>query len=372
VWLVLPAGTICVMEAGINSGRESEQPMPATVIGRVYRKLLAVPRLPSSFRYIQGDYATVLMLHRFRDRERGATGTEAVQLQRSLEYLRRNRYELVSLVDLFRRLAGQGPRLRGAVAFTIDDGYRDQAEIAAPIFREFDCPVTTFVTTGFLDGTLWFWWDKIEYVVSNTRRKSLTVEVGDTRFRYDPADASQPSSMIQEFVEYCKALALEQKHAAIACLAQEAEVDLPDTPPSRYAPMTWDDVRACEGRGMSFGPHTVSHPILSRTQADRARLEITESWRRLRAEARDPVPVFCYPNGDSADFGAREIALARELGFLGALTAEDGFADPVSFRKSEEGPFRVKRMPFPEELPTLAQYVGGIERFKRIVQGRAV
>ena len=369
---MLPTKTIWVMETGIDSRVESGQRLPAPVIGRLYQRFLAVPRLPSAFRYMQGEYATVLMLHRFRDRERGATGVEAMQLRRSLEYLRRNGYELVSLVELFRRLAGRGPRLRGAVAFTIDDGYRDQAEIAAPIFSEFDCPVTTFVTTGFLDQTLWFWWDKIEYVVSNTRRKSLAVQFGNTLFQYDLAGASEPSAIIGELVQHCKALAVEEKHVAITRLAQEAEVDLPVTPPASFAPMTWDEVRACEARGMSFGPHTVSHPILSRAQAERARLEITESWRRLRAEARDPVPVFCYPNGGNADFGVREIEIARELGFLGALTAEDGFADPVSFRGSKDAPFRIKRMPFPEELPILAQYVGGIERLKRIVQRRAI
>ena len=61
-------------------------------------------------------------------------------------------------------LSGDGPPLNRAVAFTIDDGYVEQATVAAPVFAEFDCPVTTFVTSGFLDRALWFWWDQIEYV----------------------------------------------------------------------------------------------------------------------------------------------------------------------------------------------------------------
>ncbi len=28
--------------------------------------------------------------------------------------------------------------------------------------------------------------------------------------------------------------------------------------------MSWDQARLCEERGMTFGPHTVTHPILSR------------------------------------------------------------------------------------------------------------
>jgi len=368
VWIVPPAGAISLIETGTTIERESGSRRHVGFARRVYHKLLLVPRLSSSFRFIQGDYATVFMLHRFRDGESGRTGLDSMQLRRGLEHLRRNGYELVSLAELFRRLAEKGPRLRGAVAFTIDDGYLEQAEVAGPIFREFDCPVTTFVTTGFLDGTVWLWWDKIEYVFSNTRRESLSVRLGETTVRYHLNPESGKSSMSADFAERCKVVDDEEKHRAITRLAQEAEVDLPDTAPSRYAPMTWDHVRTYEAQGMTFGPHTVSHPILSRAQPAQAIEEISESWHRLQAEARYPVPIFCYPNGLDADFGDREVAILRKLGFLGALSAEAGFLDPASFQQGSDGPFMIKRLPFPEELSVLAQYAGGIERLKHIAR----
>lgn len=342
--------------------------MSVGFVRRVYHKLLLVPRLPSSVRFLQGDHATVLMLHRVIDGDPGPGCLDSMQLRSGLEYLRRNGYELVSLAELFRRLAGEKPRLRGAVAFTIDDGYLDQAEIAGPIFSEFDCPVTTFVATGFLDGALWLWWDKIEYIISNTRRKSLAVQLGDTEVRYDLNPESRSSGVTADFVARCKLVDDEEKHRAITRLAQEAEVDLPSTAPSRYAPMTWDHVRTQERRGMTFGPHTVSHPILSRTRPERAMAEITESWRRLRVEARHPVPIFCYPNGLNSDFGEREVAILRNLGFWGALCGEAGFADPASFQQGGDGPFMIKRQPFPEKPSVLVQCVGGIERLKHIVR----
>ena len=366
---MLPAELISLIETRTKSERAPGSGMPEGFARRVYHKLLLVPRLTSSFRYAQGDYATIFFLHRFRDGETGAAGFGSTQLRRGLRYLRRNGYELVSIEELFRRLAGEGPRLRGAVAFTIDDGYLDQAELAAPIFREFDCPVTTFVTTGFLDGTLWLWWDKIEYVFSNTRRESFAVRLGETTVRYELDGESGRHSMSGDFAERCKLIGDEEKNRAITRLAQEAEVDLPDAAPTAYAPMTWDHVRTLERQGMTFGPHSVSHPILSRTQPERAVAEITESWRRLQAETRNPIPVFCYPNGVYADFGDREIAIVRKLGLWGALSSEGGFADPVSFQQGSDGPFMIKRHPFPEDLSFLAQYVSGIERLKQSVRG---
>lgn len=342
---------------------------------RAYHKVLALPGLASAFRHVQGDYATVLMLHRFRREGSEGPGLDPTLLTSGLEYLRGNGFELISLEDLFRRLAGEGPPLRGAVAFTVDDGYRDQAEVAAPIFRRFDCPATTFVTTGFLDGALWMWWDKIEYVFLNTRRKSFEVELGGKTLRYDLSVPRLADSSF-DFAERCKAVANEERERGIQALALAAEVDLPEHAPPQYAAMTWDDVRAREREGMRFGPHTVTHPILSRTTEQHAAHEVSESWRRLQSEAEHPVPIFCYPNGRrggssadaEGDFSAREIEMLRRLGALGAVSSEAGYAVPHLFRKGHDEPFAVPRLAYPEERSSLAQYVGGIERLKQAIR----
>ena len=174
----------------------------------------------------------------------------------------------------------------------------------------------------------------------------------------------------EDFVHHCKTLG-DEKHKAIDRLAENAEVDLPGRAPAMYAPMTWDDARACERKGMTFGPHTVTHPILSQLPTEQqAVVEISESWRRLCMEVRNPVPVFCYPNGRWTDFGPREIEVFRNLGLSGAVVGERGFADPESFRQDKDGPFKVCRLSFPETLSDLIQCVSGIERCKQIVRSR--
>lgn len=332
---------------------------------------LLLPGFPASLKYVQRHCATVFMLHRFQDAERGIAGCDVSHLRRALTYLVRNNYEFIGLGDLFDRLAGKGPRPRGAVAFTIDDGYIDQATIAAPVFAEFDCPVTTFVSTGFLDGKLWFWWDQIGHVFEHTARRSVQVRLGDTVLDYRWENEDQRTRAQEEFTARCKLVPNAQKLAAIAQLAQKADVEIPDTPPPRSAPMSWEQLRQCEKMGMSFGPHTVTHPVLSRTAPDAADYEITESWARLCAEARSPVPVFCYPNGGWDDFGDREIALLRRLGFLGAVVGEPGYADALVFQRAEDDRFKVQRFGFPDELPHMIQYVSGVERFKQILRRSA-
>lgn len=329
------------------------------------------PGFPASLKYVQRDCATVFMLHRFQDTERGIAGCDVSHLRRVLAYLVKNKYEFVTLVDLFERLAGNGSQPRGAVAFTIDDGYIDQATIAAPVFAEFGCPVTTFVSTGFVDGKLWFWWDQIEHVFEHSARRSIQVRIDDTVLDYRWENERERIRAQAEFTTKCKRVSDAEKLAAIARLAQEAGVEIPNTPPAHCAPMSWEHVRRCEQMGMTFGPHTVTHPILSRTTHDAMDYEITESWTRLRAEARSPVPIFCYPNGGWEDFGDREIAVLRWLGFLGAVVGEPGYANALTFQRGEDNCFKVQRFGLPDELPHMIQYVSGVERFKQIFRRSA-
>ncbi len=318
-----------------------------------------------ALRLAMADRASIFMLHRFHNPDAGVEGTDPRCLRRNLAYLRAEKYELISLADLFRRLR-EGRPLRRAIAFTIDDGYLDQAMVAGPIFADFDAPVTTFVTSGFLDGLIWFWWDQIEYILRRTDRKELTVPLGGREVSYRWSDERSRRAAQLDFTERCKRVPDAEKHRAIRNLACVAEVELPSAPPPEYAPMSWADARACERRGMTFGPHTVTHPILSRTTGDRAFREIAESWERVQRELSVPVSIFCYPNGGRGDFGEREIGILQRLGLRGAVVGMPGYASSSEFRRDVDGPFLVPRFAFPDQLPVLVQYASGLEHVKNL------
>jgi peptidoglycan/xylan/chitin deacetylase (PgdA/CDA1 family) len=289
-------------------------------------------------------------------------------LRTVLGQLRREGFPLVGLQDLFQWLADGDRRASRAVAFTLDDGYADQAELASRLFGEFDCPATVFVTTGFLDGRLWLWWDQIEYLFRQTRRPLLEVELGGTVLRYQRDEVQGYDLAQADFTARCKLVSEEEKAAAILRLARAVEVDLPESPPPSYAPMSWDELRASERRGFTFGPHTVTHPVLSRTTNEQSHSEIRQSWARLATEARAPVPIFCYPGGDPWEYGAREFATLRQLGAIGAVAGSQTYADGRTFQTDPDARFAVPRFGYPSDPRAVLQYVSGLERVKQILR----
>jgi peptidoglycan/xylan/chitin deacetylase (PgdA/CDA1 family) len=330
-------------------------------------KLLKLPGLAQSLAYLTNTQVSIFMLHRFSVPDLGISGHDPAALRANLAYLRKNGYQLLSIEDVFRRLI-EGETLDRTVAFTIDDGYFDHAEIAAPVFAEFDCPVTCFVTTGFLDGTIWFWWDRLTFMFESTQRREFAARLGGNEFIYRCDSAESRARASADLNLRCQDASEEDRMACIADLSRRAEVELPVCAPLRFAPMSWDQARKLESQGVRFGPHTVTHPVLGTTSTAQAEWEITESWLRLKSEVCGATPIFCYPNGRSQDVGDREISTVQRLGLWGGLMAHPGKFNAVDFRTSAPTRFRVPRFGYSNDLTQILQCLSGVETLKAAVR----
>jgi peptidoglycan/xylan/chitin deacetylase (PgdA/CDA1 family) len=312
-------------------------------------------------------HASIFMLHRFSSPEDGVQGHDPKTVRDILSFLRRRRYDLISLQELFRRVRECEP-LRRAVAFTIDDGYFDHGSVAGPIFAALDCPVTIFAVTGFLDGKIWLWWDQIQHICETTSRKILTAKVGNEERAYTLDSVQARLTAAHDISWWCQDASHPDRENCIATLSREADIELPPTPPRKFGPLSWDEARQLERRGVTFAPHTVTHPVLSSVSDEHAQSEISLSWKRVCQELAYPVPVFCYPHGRQRDFGAREMEAVQVAGLWGAVRGYAG-----RFREDE---FRVPpaiccvpRFSFQDDLTDVLQCVSGLETIKARLRG---
>jgi peptidoglycan/xylan/chitin deacetylase (PgdA/CDA1 family) len=306
---------------------------------------------------------TIFMLHRFTDHRRGSVGHDPDLLRRNLDSLRKERRELVSVAELARRCREEKGRVGRAIAFTVDDGYGDFASVAAPIFAEFDCPVTVFLVTGVIDEAGWYWWDVVTAAFEMSGRREADVEVAGGILRLRWSDEAERIRAEAELNAALKRVKEEYRREALKALPQAFGVSLPAHPPPRFAPMSWSEVRACAELGATFAPHTVTHPVLSQIDGAQAQQEIEGSWQRIQAETGAAVKVFAYPNGKAADYTIRDMEILRRLGFTGAVTAMPDYVTARGW-SAPEGVFQIPRFGYPESRDEFAQITSGLERLR--------
>jgi peptidoglycan/xylan/chitin deacetylase (PgdA/CDA1 family) len=318
--------------------------------------------------HLIGDGIPIFMLHRVTmDEKPGVRHTPAF-LRRCLDYLGDNRFNFVSIETIIACLHGDASLPPKPVAFTLDDGFMDQATIAAPIFMEYNCPVTIFLTTGMLDGKLWPWFDQVGYFLANARNTVISLK---TSQGLQTLRLRKPEERLR-VIHFIRDIMKEMADASIAemldHLTTATQVEIPDEVPEEHRPLTWNMARQLEKKGVRFGPHTVSHRILSRLDAADMKFEITASWQRLREELVSPCPVFCYPNGKYADFGDREIETVKETGFIGALSS---LPKQVNRGAAGDHLFRLPRLALPKSFDDFVQYCGWIQHAKEMLRQNA-
>jgi len=310
-----------------------------------------------------GSGIPIFMLHRMDSGEHSTAGcTHPDHLRRCLQYLVDNKYRLISLEQIVTALRTTQPLPAKAVAFTMDDGFADQANIAAPVFEEFNCPLTLFVITGMLDQALWPWDAQVAWITGAAEKATLETLVAGKSFNLPLGDAYDRRLAKRILHAAIREVSADQVGEILQRIARDAAVTIPDKPPAAYRPMTWETARQLERKGIQIGPHSVSHNVLSRLDSESMQQEISESWKTLKKELHNPINIFCYPTGRQVDYDRREINALRATGFSGAVTTTPGFVEPVN--ASEEQLFRLPRFALPDSMDDFIQYCTWIEYAK--------
>lgn len=316
--------------------------------------VMAQPRFVSMLSVRGGARCALLMLHRFRSADGSISGHDPARLRDLLAGLRRNKVALIAAADAIAAIGDPElcrtlPRL--SVAFTVDDGYADLVEIGEPVFSEFDCPVTAFVVPGVVDGHCWFWWDQIDWIMRQSTARTLLLELQQQRITLQWTDVISREHEKDQLIERLKNVGHDLLLQFVAEMARAADVAVAIPAPARYRVLDWNELRAAERRGMLFGAHSMTHPILSQCSAEQSEYEIGESVRRVRQELAAPSSVFCYPNGRAQDFGMREKAAVRTSGQTAALGTTPGMLrSPVGRRADPDWRLNVPRFGCEEHL----------------------
>lgn len=345
-------------------------------IGRIIKSCLAasfsLPLVRQLAFNLASNNALIFTLHRFQNNELGIKGHDPEFLRQCLTELRRQKYNLVSIDDIVEAQL-KGEVIENAVAFTVDDGYLDHAEVGGDVFIEFDCPATFFLITDFVGNVYWPEDSKVKYLLENTQSKQLNWQFGNFSINTALGDENQRYAVARRILWAAKELPIAQMQQATASLAKALGREIPVQAPEKYRPMSWDDARKLEQRGMRIGAHTCQHVTLSKEDDDSAQTEIMDSFNTVARHAKNPSKVFCYPTGRPQDFCQRDIDILKQGGFSGAVsTTTDYFKYGDSSLNSSANLFNMPRFGMPDNRMDFLQYIHYLELFKSKVRNNLV
>ncbi len=265
----------------------------------------------------------VLTYHRvLQDYDEIIDEVDAVQFTQQMETLAEyfNVFSLQEGLDLLRK----GDLPPNAVCITFDDGYRDNYDVAFPILKALNLPATFFIATGYVGGGM-MWNDVlIESLRHTSQTKIDLTELSLDKYAIDTVP--HKLNLIRLLIGQWRNKPLLERNQLSERLSQLAQYDCKDR-----IMMADHEIKELSDSGMEIGGHTVNHPILSSTRIDEARDEILNGKKYLEELINAPIKYFAYPSGRSEKDYTREHAdLVRELGFLAALTTNNGAIDQSS------------------------------------------
>jgi peptidoglycan/xylan/chitin deacetylase (PgdA/CDA1 family) len=256
----------------------------------------------------------------------GLVSATPAGFEEQLDWLVR-RFAVVSLDDVLAALGGVRALPRRALLLTFDDAYADFAEHAWPALRRRGLPAALFVPTAYPDrpGQA-FWWDRLWCAIAHTSRTGLRTR--EAALRLDsPAERTRSYKRLRDRV---KSLGHDEAMTFVDALCAEL-----GAAPARNVVLGWGALRQLAREGATLVPHTRTHPLLHRIDADRVREEVEGSLADLRREIGPTPAVLAYPSGGH---DAAVVRRLREAGFELAFTTDSGIndlatADPLRLRR---------------------------------------
>lgn len=286
---------------------------PPTVLVLMYHSILDDPRKCADSIGMSNIHATAL----FREQ---------------MEIIARN-YVPVTAEDIRLFLAGQKALPRRAVAVTFDDGYVDNAEIAAPVLDRLGIPASFYLTVQPVDTGRPPWFCYLRHAFATTKKGSWIDPSGRT---WELGDERQREAAYYAACEDVTKLVGGGQQEALQAL--EGELDTQSLIVKERLMMTWDQAKKLCRDGHVVGSHSLTHPNMAHIEEEDLNFELAESKTKMEVALGMPVVHFSYPAAALAvSWTEHTVAATKQAGYGTAATTTHGLVtqtdNPLSLRR---------------------------------------
>lgn len=170
---------------------------------------------------------------------------------------------------------------------------------------------------------MWYWFDKIRFIVIETAKDNTIFTYKDKEFLVKTSTDREIDFTWNLLADYCYELSETEKLEFIENLACKLEVDISIIPDS-WKPVSWDCLKELSENNIEIGSHTLSHPVLTKLDSFSLKEEIVASKTVIEEKTGAGVKTFAYPFGGKSDYNQDIIRMVENSGYDGAVTAHGG------------------------------------------------
>lgn len=283
--------------------------------------------LPFVNNYYSG-MATIFMLHRVNHIDSNKLSPNE-RMKISPEYLDtlitnliKEGYEIISL-DRLNEVLRKELKVKKQIVFTLDDGYKDNFDIAYPIFKKHNTPFTVYVTTSMPEKKTLLWWYVLEDLILSHDEIILS-----NNKKYSCKTNLQKLNTFFKIRELIISFEPEDFELRLKNLFNQYKIDWYSK--CEELALSWDEIKILASDPLvTISGHTVNHYALNRLDEDEVIKEISTANKLLKDKINIEVEHFAYPFGSDFEIGQREFNLVKNMGFKTATTTRTGNIYPA-------------------------------------------
>lgn len=301
----------------------------ATVCGSLELSTL-LSRTASLFR----QDVRILIYHRIVDplRAYDSANVSATpeQFGRQLDHVAKE-YDVIGFADLLAAYNGAQRLPKRPLLITFDDGFADNYTFAFPALLKRNLTAAFFVTTAHIGQRELFWFDKVGFLLKQTRERSWNLLDGSSV----ELVGRDLEPVLKDILARLKSFPNEQRIEQIRIL-EEMSLDGMEAIDEINFPMDWDQLEEMMQGGMEIYSHTCTHPVLSTLgEEEEIRRELAVSKEQIESRLGSSCNVFAYPVGRRSSYDERTLRLVKDCGYELACINESGTNDMKKTDKLE-------------------------------------